>query len=257
MTARPQPLRRVLPVALLVVAGATVVGFFTGTREVTQEAREQVIVPVDHAAPGAGPPAAPEYAAVRDVTRPAVRPGTGLERLRPAASVEGDPGAVSGGDRTARALRQRAAGRAYKGAPPQIPHAISQRAAENCMICHGAGLRIGVVRAPKPSHGELSNCAQCHVTAGRPTELAALTGADEPVFNAFEGFPEPPAGARAWPGAPPTIPHATTMRTDCAACHGAAGIEGLRTRHPERGNCRQCHASTAAEDMPVVLREIQ
>ena len=255
MNAQSQPLQRVLFVALLVVAGASVVGFFTGIREAPREEKERVVIPEDDEAPGEGRPEAPVYAAVGDFTRPAARPGTGLERLaRPTTPTDADPLTVSGGERTARTLRRRAEARAYRGAPPQIPHAISQRAAQSCMICHGAGLQIGDTRAPKPSHGELSNCTQCHVTVDRPTELSALRDGGEPVFNAFEGLPEAPAGARAWVGAPPTIPHATTMRTDCAACHGDAGIEGLRTSHPERGNCRQCHASTASEDMPVVLK---
>lgn len=255
MTARPQPFRRILPVALLFVAGATVVGFFTGIRDMTDEGREPVIVPIESEA--STRPEAPRYAAVPDFTQPAERPGAALDRLTPAkvADADMDPMDVSGGARTAQALRSRKAARAYQGAPPRIPHAISQRSVENCMICHGAGLKVGDATAPKPSHGALSNCTQCHVTMARATELAALKDTDDPVYNAFAGLAEPNEGTRAWVGAPPTIPHGTRMRTDCLACHGPDGIEGLLTSHPERANCRQCHASTAPDDMPVVFSD--
>ena len=258
MTAQPQPLQRVLLVALLVVAGATVVGFFTGTRDGAYEEKEPVIVPTEEAASEAARPEAPRYEAVPDFTKPAQRPGASLERLTPPPMVADaaiDPESVSGGAETPRTLRRRAEGRAYKGAPPQIPHGISQRSAENCMICHGAGLKVGAAVAPTPTHAHLSNCTQCHVTVAMPTELTALTGVDDPVYNAFAGTTEPAGGTRAWEGAPPTIPHGTRMRTDCAACHGVDGIAGLRTSHPERGNCRQCHASTDRDDMPVVFND--
>jgi cytochrome c-type protein NapB len=40
------------------------------------------------------------------------------------------------------------------------------------------------------------------------------------------------------------------MRENCAACHtGPAAREEIRTSHPERTRCRQCH-------VPVTTREI-
>lgn len=45
--------------------------------------------------------------------------------------------------------------------------------------------------------------------------------------------------------APPTIPHKTFMRENCTACYsGAAAREEIRTPHPERSRCRQCHVPT-------------
>jgi nitrate reductase (cytochrome), electron transfer subunit len=56
------------------------------------------------------------------------------------------------------------------------------------------------------------------------------------------------ASRRAFDGAPPTIPHSTLMRTDCLSCHGPQGLYGLRTPHPERQSCLQCHAPGAHLD---------
>jgi nitrate reductase (cytochrome), electron transfer subunit len=55
-------------------------------------------------------------------------------------------------------------------------------------------------------------------------------------------------GERAGPGAPPTVPHATTMRERCSSCHGVAGALGMRSTHPWRESCTQCHAPSAVLD---------
>jgi cytochrome c-type protein NapB len=45
------------------------------------------------------------------------------------------------------------------------------------------------------------------------------------------------------PASPPPIPHALQMRENCRACHAGPGaVAELRTTHPERVTCRQCHA---------------
>jgi len=38
------------------------------------------------------------------------------------------------------------------------------------------------------------------------------------------------------------------MRQDCTSCHGVTGLPGLRTPHPERFNCQQCHAQRAGRE---------
>lgn len=49
--------------------------------------------------------------------------------------------------------------RAYKGAPPLIPHDVERRKAA-CLDCH----RTGFVRAPIVRHPERNyQCLQCHV----------------------------------------------------------------------------------------------
>ncbi|MHC5113014.1 MAG: nitrate reductase cytochrome c-type subunit [Planctomycetota bacterium] len=136
------------------------------------------------------------------------------------------------------ALAQRADLRAYNGAPPVIPHAVDQIDSASCLACHRAGLRTGDVRAGRMPHEEYASCTQCHVErSAPPTALLAL--------NTFDGTPAPTGGTRAWTGAPPTIPHATIMRSDCMSCHGPSGPLGLRTSHPERLSCTQCHAPSA------------
>ena len=82
--------------------------------------------------------------------------------------------------------------------------------------------------------GAFSRCRQCHV----------FSVADE-IFkgNAFAGLKQDlRRGARLNPFAPPTLPHKAFMRENCTACHsGPAAREEIRTDHPERPRCRQCH----------------
>jgi cytochrome c-type protein NapB len=94
------------------------------------------------------------------------------------------------------------------------------------------------------SHARSDSCLQCHVVAIDPRAGTPVT---PEVETAFEGA-WAPGGARAWPGAPPTIPHATRMRERCDACHGPYGALGLRSTHPWRASCRQCHAASAELD---------
>jgi nitrate reductase (cytochrome), electron transfer subunit len=143
-----------------------------------------------------------------------------------------EPGVV------ARSMEQRAAGRAYDGAPPVIPHAI----VGECTTCHDDdGSEIGGVGvAPASPHGTMAamgalrRCRQCHVSSTTPELMVA---------SAFSGLPQGPwPGGRATPGAPPTIPHTQQLRENCLACHaGPASRVEIRTSHPERPRCRQCH----------------
>ncbi len=144
------------------------------------------------------------------------------------------------------AIARRAERRAYDGAPPTIPHPIAQMAFPNCLTCHATGLRVGTRTAPAMCHDEHANCAQCHVVAERPMRAAAMVGGP-PLENSFAGLEALPGGERAWPGAPPTIPHGTLMRVRCDSCHGVMG-EGIRSTHPWRENCNQCHGRSAALD---------
>lgn len=147
-----------------------------------------------------------------------------------------------------RALQSiRAVRRAFAGAPPVVPHPIDQMSSSSCLSCHGEGLFIGKgVRAPKMSHASLQNCTQCHVES-RLLDLEAATVAK----NEFEQMETPLGGARAWPGAPPMIPHTTWMRDNCLSCHGSTGPLAIRTSHPQRASCLQCHAPSAVMDQVV------
>ncbi len=149
----------------------------------------------------------------------------------------------------ARALRERAGRRAYDGAPPLVPHPIAQDSAAACLTCHGPGLVIKDRVASKISHPPYASCTQCHVPSVGPRLPTRETALLEPLAeNQFVGLSAPLKGARAWPEAPPTIPHSTRMRTDCLSCHGPQGLAGLRTPHPQRLSCLQCHAPAADLD---------
>jgi cytochrome c-type protein NapB len=147
----------------------------------------------------------------------------------------------------------RASRRAFNGAPPVIPHAVEQTADAACYACHGQGMRIGDRVANRMSHGFLANCTQCHATPPpRP-----FSDFDLEVDNSFVGLPAPLNGERAFPGAPPTIPHSSWMRETCLACHGnEAGWAGLQSTHPWRTNCTQCHAPSAQLDQAIVPSQI-
>ncbi len=145
-------------------------------------------------------------------------------------------------------LAIRASRRAFNGAPPVIPHAIERTNDAACYACHGEGALVGQRVANRMSHGPLPNCLQCHV-APPPQPFANV----EPVVaNSFVGLPAPIAGERAFPGAPPVIPHSTWMRERCLSCHGGVvGWPGLEVTHRWRTNCVQCHASSATLEQAV------
>lgn len=134
----------------------------------------------------------------------------------------------------------RATRRAYDGAPPVIPHPPLHGA---CTKCHAAtGQPVpGYGLAPANPHlgtrdaAATANCRQCHVFAETKETFAESSFIGRAVSLATRG-------ERAFPGAPPTIPHEVTLRANCRACHSdPAGRPELRCSHPERENCRQCH----------------
>lgn len=158
----------------------------------------------------------------------------------------GEPTSAESLDPALRAavVARRAARRAYNGAPPIIPHPVDPLDVTSCYACHGQGRVIGELIAPKISHERYTNCTQCHAPGdGVPGQVDGFA-----VANTFHGAPSAGRGQRAYAGAPPTIPHSTHMRQDCASCHGLLGQRGLRTSHPWRANCTQCHAPSAELD---------
>jgi cytochrome c-type protein NapB len=148
------------------------------------------------------------------------------------------------------ALEQRARNRAYNGAPPTVPHAIDHQSDASCVACHQTGAVTASLRIPRMSHAFLANCTQCHVES-QPRHLPATVFRE----NLFAGLPAPTAGPRAFPGAPPQIPHTTWMRSDCMSCHGYEGRQGIRTTHPWRSNCLQCHTPSAAMEQTLMNAE--
>lgn len=144
--------------------------------------------------------------------------------------------------KTSAALR--AERRLFDGAPPVIPHL---RLGAACISCHNdEGMAVEALGFAPPSPHELtaglsavSHCEQCHVF-----QRAQETW----VESTFVAWPQDlRAGERFSWGSPPVMPHGSLMRENCKACHsGPAAREEIRTDHPERLMCSQCHVERVA-----------
>lgn len=162
--------------------------------------------------------------------------------------------------------------RAYPGAPPRIPHALTEDEFKrgSCNTCHQRGGYVErfATYAPLTPHPEMAHCLQCHVADDRLVGLPAVLPEGTPVcaqchvLSAITApppqfvaivWPEPrwiTLGRTELPGGPPLIPHGLQTRGNCVACHGGLGaVFEIRTTHPERANCRQCHLAVE-DDVP-------
>jgi nitrate reductase (cytochrome), electron transfer subunit len=245
--APPGTLRRVLLIG--VAAGLMVVGLLTLSPLVGRDTG-----PGGGDAVGtleAGPPIAAEAEVFR--TRPADLALGGEVARRPAVHP--------------RNLAMFRSLRAYPGAPPFVPHGLTaeEYRTTGCNACHERG---GYVErfasyAPVTPHPELVDCLQCHLprdaVVGVPFPdrranavclQCHVLDAPLPTFAPID-WPAPrwPAiGQAALPGGPPPIPHHLQLRGNCLTCHMApAGVEEIRTTHPERSDCRQCHLAVGPE----------
>ncbi len=232
--------RESLRVGLAVVTGVAVVGFFLGTSAWDYEDESVADEPDEREPPV---PEALTYTELR--THPRTTP-TGwtedIAALREAGPDLFDPVAITG-EKSA-ALAERAALRAYDGAPPRVPHAVRQDSAAECLACHDEGLRFRELLAPAMSHAEYTSCTQCHVVESSPVPGGSVLADDSrAVANNFDGIDAPTSGPRAWSVAPPQIPHRVFMRENCDSCHGVNGRDPIRSTHPYRESCTQCHAS--------------
>lgn len=244
MTPEASPTARGLHVGAAALAALAAVGFLTGVRGSARDVGAAL-------ATRPSPPTAPRARNYSDMRSGSWGPNSALypalfTQLSPAAPSASTPlPPQTDADKLA-ALERRARRRAYDGAPPTIPHRIDQIEAPSCLGCHESGAVVAGITAPKMSHARHDNCAQCHVVAADPRPTASTP---PPITsNSFLGLPSPSAGSRAWPGAPPTTPHAISMRGECNSCHGPLGAQGMKTTHPWRQNCLQCHALSAALD---------
>ncbi len=239
---------RPLWVLLTVVIAVTFLGFAIGTSdEIVTRAPIRTVEPPPPAAEGLAP--APAYLGMR--AGPPSRTGAWeadrevLAALLPATT---DEVSFDGTDKAAD-LARRAARRAYDGAPPTVPHPVRQDTAMECAACHEAGLRIRGRTAPAVPHATYTSCMQCHVVERAP--MGAVDWLPEPWpaadTNAFAGRTSPEQGDQ-WGTSAPEIPHRTFMRERCDSCHGPAARDAIRSSHPYRQSCEQCHASSAAYD---------
>lgn len=138
-----------------------------------------------------------------------------------------------------RSLKTYYKNRAYFGAPPVIPHVVLNEKTmgdKSCLQCHQNGGFVAQFNAfaPVTPHPELINCKQCHVSTKTRSFFRE---------SLFAKLKNPEVGVQALIGSPPVIPHSLQMRENCLACHGGpAAPKEIRVNHPERVNCRQCHA---------------
>lgn len=241
------PHGRALALVAAAVIAVALIGFLTGTESEEYRALEP---PTRSRAPISGEiPAARTHAELERAPwgDDVVHSGwsEAWEAAAPAAPAEDGDGTEDGNGTGSfsDALAERAALRAFAGAPPTIPHPVRANGAAECLACHGDGFALGERRASRIAHERYASCTQCHVTEASftilPANAAARTG------NRFAGLDSPGHGATAYEDAPPAVPHRTFMREDCGACHGPGGRAGLRTPHPERRSCLQCHPASA------------
>lgn len=127
--------------------------------------------------------------------------------------------------------------RAFYGAPPSIPHEVAERnmGANSCLKCHDNGGFVAKYNAytPVTPHPEKINCRQCHVPQKTNSVFVATN------WSRTKGST---IGNKALLSSPPVIPHQIQLRENCLSCHaGPSAPKEIRTTHPNRINCRQCH----------------
>lgn len=233
------------PLLVAAVVAAALTGFVSGTRPPGPPVRAGGAALVPARETGL---VVPEYGAIGAERR---GPNAGLysqafTALRNALPHRDAPVDPPSAKARAEAVRARAERRTHDGAPPRIPHAIDQQGQPSCLACHEYGAVIAGRIAPAMSHESYTSCVQCHVVMldPRPPGLPR----SEEATNSFSGLSSPGAGPRSGAIAPPRMPHGTWMRQRCDSCHGTAGLPGLRTTHPQRQSCNQCHPPQAEID---------
>jgi nitrate reductase (cytochrome), electron transfer subunit len=159
--------------------------------------------------------------------------------------------------------------RAYPGAPPRIPHGLTptEFRTSACNTCHERGGYSARFAAyvPLTPHPEQRMCLQCHVGDDAVTGISQPSSDPNsrcPQCHGSGGAPRAYANAKldwrttAWPELPRLtpdrnplpIPHDLASRGNCLPCHaGPAAVAEIRTGHPERADCRQCHVAPEIE----------
>ncbi len=165
-------------------------------------------------------------------------------RSNPVENLQTHPLFVS----TDQLREKRESRRAYDGAPPIVPHPIAQDNAATCLQCHAQATRIDDVVAPAISHPAYTSCTQCHVSAEGHGSRWNTSDFDLHTGNQFTGNQAPAVKDQAYDDAPMTIPHTLHMRQNCMSCHGELGTSPIRTSHPERQSCTQCHVPSGQID---------
>lgn len=242
--------RKMLAVVFLMIGMLSVSGFFMGMRQTEgQSPRRFEAIPVADAPTEANLPQAPKYKDIANTRWLANRDWKfTLQNLPRAVPSPAMPVATTAERQNA--VQQRAALRAFDGAPPVIPHGIDVISSASCLACHGKGgnLVIDGKRPAEISHPWITNCTSCHVPQNGLRQITEPAADRLVTENEFQGRRSAGPGPRAYPGAPPVTPHPLWMRQNCMACHGPGREQAIRTSHPNRNNCLQCHAPNAGFD---------
>lgn len=246
--------RKLAVVAVLISLTLGLSGFFMGLRQTElasadSRPRIEMVQTADKGSPEIDVPVAPLYAELP----------SGKLRLnkdwvvhlatlkQPAPEAQYVVASLSPAD-LARLRATRTTRRQYDGAPPVAPHPLDQLTPVACLECHGKPTKIGNTQVSQISHPIYTNCIQCHVSSAGPSSTWKERNVALSEGNSFSGKEQSGQGTRAYVGAPPAMPHTTWMRDDCMSCHGPGGTVALRTSHPNRQSCTQCHAVNAALD---------
>ena len=232
-----------------IVVGLSFVGFLHGTMSTHYDGADP-LQPAHVPLNSTNVPQAPTYSDMRNRPDSQIGLTHSLKRLETAVPTRLEK--VMFKESKTTALTARSLRRAYDGAPPVIPHPISQTNANQCLACHVNGLRFGELRAPALPHKNYTSCTQCH-TLGVPDtpwgdRSTGLKKDPRAVENIFSGLQAPNQGKRWTKHAPPIIAHGTFMHEKCVSCHGPNGRDALRSTHPQRQSCLQCHATQARLD---------
>ena len=217
-------------IVVAIVFTISVSGFFMGMRQTVSETADPVATAELHEAPqyDHGQYAVKTAVDYKDIAQAGFGPNahfkSRLSSLDSTPQVHGEISSLLVSESTLRDKRN--SRRAYDGAPPVVPHPITQDNAASCLQCHSKAKQIGDVVAPAISHPNYTSCTQCHVSGN----YDAMTV------------------ERAYDDAPPTIPHTVHMRQNCMSCHGELGTSPIRTSHPDRQSCTQCHVPSAQID---------
>lgn len=151
--------------------------------------------------------------------------------------------------------------RAYPGAPPRIPHGFTADEFRTgaCNTCHERGGYSPRFSAyvPVTPHPDMPACLQCHVGRDEVTGVSLpdldpstvcrqchAPGASRWAEASIDWRPQPwPSLATSSDGVP-SIAHDLFFRGNCLACHsGPSAVAEIRTSHPERAGCRECHVA--------------
>ncbi|MCA9564922.1 MAG: nitrate reductase cytochrome c-type subunit, partial [Myxococcales bacterium] len=243
-----------LYIALVTVLSGSVIGFFVGTRPSTE--RDDADAPQNEVEHSGDPrPLVPSYTSIgQEEWGPNRGWNSSIIQLS-APFPDSAEVPVESHEAWSLANDSHRRNRAFDGAPPTVPHSIDSIDATQCVACHYDGVVLDGQIARPMSHPYLTNCTQCHTTGLPYGGSAALTWTNPAPENNHEGLLWSQRGERAWIGAPPTLPHPVWMRQRCDSCHGATGRPGLRTSHPARQNCLQCHAPQSGIEQNPTLTQ--